>query len=202
MDTIGQAVATISKHMGSGQKLLFPRIPMTGRPYPVRHDGKVPLRELVAKGLLERLLCLAASRIDTALNVRGWPLYLYGDTGVGKTCAAKWMLNQVPKSAYLTHFGLRQRAYLPEALIWTIARTYNLVVIDEVGTASQEEDGYGWKREKDAVKRFADQRGGRATIWLSNKSAEELLQLYDDRIHSRLCSGTVVHLTGPDRRFE
>jgi chromosomal replication initiation ATPase DnaA len=145
---------------------------------------------------------LAAGEPSEELTFNGWPLYLYGDTGVGKTCAALWLMDQVPDSAYVTQYAFRRNVYAQDAWIWDIAKTSRLVVIDEVGTVSQSEDGWTWAREKEAVKRFADLRDVKPTVWLSNKSPDELRELYDDRIHSRLCSGTVVLLTGPDHRFE
>jgi len=152
-------------------------------------------------GLLVRLRLLAASDRNDSLNVFGWPLYLYGPTGIGKTCAALWLVDQVPTSAYLMTDKLVDEVYRQDSIVWQMAPEWLLLVVDEIGSRSKEEDGYSWQREKAAVKRMADIREHLPTIWISNKPPEDVRKLYDDRIYSRLCSGTVIRMEGRDRRF-
>lgn len=209
MDTIGQAVATVKRQLGGGLLRRCRALPMTGRGSPTDEDphaglikrplpnGSIgpPVWQRIKPSLLDRLR-------NAAAGGERWPLYIYGDTGTGKTYAVIWLLNQVPTSAYLSNDTLREEAYRPESLVWHIARDWTLVAVDEVGTVSEAEDKYKWSRERDAVKRLADIRDGMPTIWLSNKPATDIAGLYGPRIHSRICSGTVLHLDGPDRRFE
>jgi hypothetical protein len=182
---------------------------MTGRGCPTDND---PHAGLIKRRLIDGSLgppradeikptLLARLRNAAAGNER-WPLYIFGDTGTGKTCAAIWLLNQVPTSAYLSNETLREEVYRPASTVWQIAKESVLVVVDEVGTVSEAEDKYKWQREKDAIKRLADIRNRLPTLWLSNKPDKDIAGLYGPRIHSRLCSGTPLRLTGPDRRFE
>lgn len=123
-----------------------------------------------------------------------WPLYLYGPAGTGKTFAAIWAANQVPDSAYLMLDELTDAIWNHEHLCWHVLRERALVVVDEIGLR-------GLDREYLAVKRAADLRDMRPSIWVSNLSPEQLSVAYDDRIYSRLCCGTVVSVDGTDQRF-
>jgi DNA replication protein DnaC len=143
---------------------------------------------LIAPALARHLRDLAAGRAE-------WPLYLWGGAGTGKTCAALWLLDQVPWSLYVDLERLADIAYDRHAALWEDAPTYHLAVVDEIGLRVLDSD-----REYLALKRMADLREMAPTIWISNLSPGQLRQTFDDRIYSRICSGSVVHLTGPDRR--
>ena len=155
----------------------------------------------IPDGLLARLHLLADGERNDSMNVYGWPLYLYGPTGIGKTCAALWVVDQVPTSAYLTTDKLVDEVYRPDSIVWQMATDWLLLVVDEIGSRSKDEDGFSWQREKAAVKRMADIREHLPTVWISNKPPKHVRRLYDDRIYSRLCSGTVIRMEGVDRRF-
>jgi DNA replication protein DnaC len=126
-----------------------------------------------------------------------WPLLLWGDAGRGKTCAALLMVDAVPSSIYVTLDDLMVDAFERSASIWTVSREALLVVVDELGTRQAD-----WDREYRALKRMADLRDHRPAVWISNHGPEDLQKIYDDRIHSRLCCGTVVELTGLDMRMQ
>ncbi|KKM63048.1 hypothetical protein LCGC14_1515430, partial [marine sediment metagenome] len=51
-----------------------------------------------------------------------------------------------------------------------------------------------------AVKQFTDWRECRPVIYLSNHGPEEIERIYDERLQSRLTSGTVYELVDRDRR--
>jgi len=125
-----------------------------------------------------------------------WPLYLYGKTGRGKSCAIVALLNRIPYSFFVRHEVLidefvSERGRLPQRFCEA-----PIVAVDEVGgRAIVNEWDYG------AVKSLADKREGKAMIWISNLDPEALCRLYDDRIWSRLCCGTHFELTGTDQRF-
>ena len=200
METIRQAVATINQSLAGRGKQRYRPLPMTGRGMPLKRD--VPRNEAeIPDGLRSRLYLLAAGERNDSMNVFGWPLYLYGPTGIGKTCAALWLVDQNPTSAYLTTDKLVDEVYQQESIVWQTATEWLLLVVDEIGSRSKDEDGYAWQREKAAVKRMADLREYLPTVWISNKPPEDVRRLYDDRIYSRLCSGTVIRMEGPDRRF-
>ena len=127
-----------------------------------------------------------------------WPLLLWGSTGSGKTCAALLMVDAVPSSVYMTLDDLAAVAFdEAAAAIWSLGRESLLVAVDELGARQQDFD-----REYRALKRMADLREHRSAVWISNHSPARLREIYDDRIYSRLCCGTVVEVTGPDRRFQ
>jgi len=127
-----------------------------------------------------------------------WPLYLWGDTGVGKTWAAWWVVERVREYCAVTLERLADRVYERDAWYWRrlADRTLELAVIDEIGLRTETTD-----REYLALKRAADLLEWRPTIWISNLAPEELRAAYDDRIFSRLCCGVICQATGPDQRF-
>ncbi len=132
---------------------------------------------------------------DLLTNKRPWPLYLHGPAGRGKTCAALTVYDAVPNALYWTLDELMDSAYLRRSWVWYYSARAPLVVVDEIGMRSNDTD-----REYVALKAMADLREHKPAIWISNLSPDQLHTTYDDRIQSRLTCGTVVELTGPDRR--
>lgn len=126
-----------------------------------------------------------------------WPLFLWGHAGRGKTCAAVCLASLVLERCYVTAEQIIDLVYEREAWLWRQAKEASLVVVDELASRDKVES-----REYTAIKRMADLREFRPAIWITNHSPVEIKQLYDERISSRICSGTVVELTGLDRRFE
>ena len=165
------------------------RLPTTGRQTPLKPH--VPrCRDLLAPKHREVIGKILAGKLP-------WPLLFWGAAGRGKTCAALLMVDAVPSSVYITLDDLLPDAFDRRAAIWTVGRESLLVVVDELGTRQQDFD-----REYRAVKRMADLREHRPAVWISNHRPERLREIYDARIYSRLCCGTVVEVTGPDRRFD
>ena len=74
-----------------------------------------------------------------------------------------------------------------------IERT-NLYVLDEVGMRMNVTDAH-----YSALKKVMDIRYGKPMVMISNLSLDEIAEVYDQRISSRLMDGTVVELT-TDRR--
>jgi len=139
-----------------------------------------------------------------------WPLLVHGPAGTGKTCAALAILDHIASRSigYRTasdfvqiamdaERGKRERwpRTPTEGWSWWVER--EVTVIDELGSRSNVAD---WSYE--IIKRAIDTRHGKPAIWLSNLSPAELESVYDDRIVSRLCEGTVFHLDGEDRRLQ
>lgn len=72
----------------------------------------------------------------------------------------------------------------------------DLAVLDELAIRTSAKD-----LDYTAVKRFADIRTGKPTIYITNVQPADLGKLYDDRIFSRVACGTWYECTGEDRRF-
>lgn len=131
-----------------------------------------------------------------------WPLLLYGPPGTGKTSAALATADVVESAAYwnaedLATFTMRREAAEVDAEFEHIGRKH-LAILDEIGCRQSVGD-----LAFTSLKRFADvreQQGSRVAIYVSNVEPNRLLELFDERIYSRLTCGTVFELTGPDRR--
>jgi DNA replication protein DnaC len=147
---------------------------------------------------------------------RRWPLFVRGAPGRGKTCAALLLLDHAG-GFYVTAssladwvnaaaFGRLEWSTLQLAdnvgkpdptRLWTVLAKTSLVVLDDIGTREKVSDAH-----YETIKRLLDEREKRPLMVLSNLSLDELAALYDDRIASRLASGTCLELAGEDRRLE
>jgi len=134
-----------------------------------------------------------------------WPLFLHGDVGTGKTCAALALSDMVEAN----WFGTVERAC--DAVMGRAEKTWlydysprpndtaALVVLDEIGARQKCGD-----LEYTTVKEFADNREfyhGRVAIYISNLNPDAVAGVYDDRVASRLLCGTWFQLDGKDRRM-
>ncbi len=182
-------------------------------------------RRLILRGAPERAVQLAVERNirEVAKGVRAeirsartessdWPLFFFGPPGRGKTCAALSLLDWLyhPYRFY-TAASLRQllidaqqgrdtKDYpygIRPAEVWRDIAAANMVVLDEVGVGQSVTDHH-----YEAVCGVLDKRNGLPLVVISNLSPAEIATVYDDRIHSRLCCGTLVDFSGyPDRRI-
>lgn len=137
-----------------------------------------------------------------------WPLYLYGPAGTGKTRAALCLCDAVTKATYVTVEDLCNQVMGRSwgglnfgdddpALSWE--EKLDLAVLDEIGCRQNVGDLH-----YNVVREFADDREfhhGSVAVYVSNLSPEQLAQVYDARIASRLLCGTWHHLDGQDRRL-
>jgi len=152
-----------------------------------------------------------AAREAFAAVVKGkksWPLFLYGPSGTGKTCAALAFLDLVwspylyePLDKLLT--GLvaivnqdEYRGFRTAQGVWNTWARQSVVVMDEIGSRDRVSDFH-----YETVKRAIDEREGRPAVFISNKPLKDLARIYDDRIASRLAGGTVLEMGGRDRRL-
>lgn len=151
---------------------------------------------------------------------REWPILMYGPTGRGKTCAMACVFMAIPSRSMALWFDtgeLLQRLmecrkssngnitrYNQEGIAITesefdIKRKINnakYVFFDDVGVVGPTEAKRG------AFEEIINIRKGKPTLYSSNKSAEELADIYDMRIVSRLFDGTPIEVkTGVDRRL-
>ncbi len=145
-----------------------------------------------------------------------WPLYLWGATGVGKTCgaAAAYALWKQPAAFMsltehcdiLKGFNVNQTQLVPTALgkveltltgYWDRLRKMGLVVVDEIGTRDATPQRY------DALLRLLETRHGRPLIVTGNiEPTASLATVYDERVQSRILSGCLLQVMGDDRRLD
>ena len=149
------------------------------------------------------------------INAGPYPLFLYGGVGSGKTSAmslahACWPTHSYwyrleefvtdittcrqskNKSVTKTYNGMPFDR--TESMLWKFAASPNLWCIDDFGTRTVSAAGF------EIVFRLLNERKDKPTIITSNLSPEQLAELHDERIASRLRAGTVIEVTAPDRR--
>jgi chromosomal replication initiation ATPase DnaA len=164
----------------------------------------VPERRRLLPKLVRRLdaidFALLGVLNDLAHGKARWPLFLFGPAGGGKTCAALALADIVETASFATCEDLAEATMKgQDAAIWYAVKAKHLAILDELGARERVTDlGYS------VVKRFADlreQHAKRVAIYISNVAPEAIAKLYDDRIASRVLSGTCFHLQGADRRL-
>lgn len=142
-----------------------------------------------------------------------WPLFLHGTPGTGKTSALLCLLDHAG-GEYHTMRGLhalliraeqgrlewydrgRGGNLWPEQ-VWDRIGKAPLVVLDDVGCRERVSDLH-----YETVKQVLEERAGRPLAVLSNLNLAGIVEIYDDRIFSRLSAGSVVELVGRDRRIQ
>lgn len=141
-----------------------------------------------------------------------WPLLLHGPAGTGKTCAALCLCD-LTAGVYRTVMEFCNRVRLAErgelldegthaegrvtpSMIWSWWSGAQLAVLDELALRRDVSD-----YQYEVIKRAIDLREDRPAIYISNVAPDDLRRVYDDRIASRCCAGTVLELAGTDRRL-
>ncbi len=146
--------------------------------------------------------------------VRGeiaWPLAFVGEAGSGKSCAALCLCDNSGLAAYVAASDLcrmiregmeaklvGENGYaISDRQVWDGWEKANVAVLDELGTREKASDF-----QYETIKRAIDLRLDyeRPLVVISNHTMGDLAKCYDDRIASRIGSGTVIGFTG-DRRF-
>lgn len=159
--------------------------------------------DLVEPQLRDVLRACAAGRSP-------WPLLLHGSAGTGKTCAALSLADYVigsrvyhlmtdllddliaaMKGELFDHDGDK----VASRRIWHEWTEADMAILDDIGCRDRVSDHH-----YETLKSALDRRRG-PSIYLSNVSPDAIARLYDDRIASRLCAGTVFECVGVDRRI-
>lgn len=140
-------------------------------------------------------------------------MFFYGPPGRGKThLALGIMQGWIEAGGHATYWPLMQLVgklkklmtdkgglhSTPDDFIDYLANYKGLLVIDELGRTR----GESWDRDT-VVYQLLDRRQGLPTIWISNYDLEQLSEIYDAAIASRLQSGKVITWPGqtiPDYR--
>jgi len=184
------------------------RLPLRAEPKPEYLPCLPRTLQGIEDGLRQRIRGLVLGELP-------WPLLIHGPAGRGKTCAALLLLDYssgwyrtVPDLAdelIEIAAGVRKTAgaageggglTITQSTFWERIEKQPLIVLDELGAKMSVSDHH-----YTAVKRLLDRRERKPLIVLSNLSPTEIATVYDDRIASRVASGTVVKLGGKDRRL-
>lgn len=183
---------------------------------------------LAPRGYDEACWSQVTKAVDTilvdAFKARRYPLYIHGPTGTGKTCVAALLFRSCSKpplwaraddlllslscgrtsdqrisvelSEDSAETGMRRtrRGLTFGSVMHRISDTHCLF-LDDIAVRKPTES------MRQIFFDLLEIRKGRPFVITSNHSPEELCELYeDDRILSRLLRGTVLHLSGGDRR--
>jgi DNA replication protein DnaC len=143
-----------------------------------------------------------------------WPLFLYGPSGTGKSCAALCLLDRIPGAKFFHMPALDRQVQeikqgtaewyeLGRGGTWTMKGWWNyitnlpLIVLDDVGLPEVSSDS-----QAETLFMALEAREGKPLICTSNLNDEEIATTYNTRIQSRMCSGTKYNLMGRDRRYD
>ena len=165
----------------------------------------------------ERVPDLIRSGLLAALEARGYPLYLHGETGTGKTCIAALLYQRfLGKAVWFSCRSLLRilaayRADTERFVPWLmpsgvfldrpVANAWSdlvdpgwLVCLDDVGTRPLSD------AQSEILLDLIDARGTAPLIVTGNHGKDDLEKFLDPRIVSRLCRGTVIEIKGADKR--
>ena len=143
-----------------------------------------------------------------------WPLFLHGPSGSGKSCAALCLVDRIPGAKFwpMPAMDHQVREIKAGTAIWykvgvggpwTMKNWWNsiaslpLLVLDDVGIPEVHSE-----TKAETLFMALEAREGKPLICTSNLNDKDIETTYSSRIQSRMCSGSVRSLIGPDRRYE
>jgi len=144
---------------------------------------------------------------------RGWPLFLFGEPGCGKSAIAGLLFEHAHgRPMWVNAFdGFKAVAMscaspqplwgygavpLPEWDHWDELKRRSVVVLDDVGLRGRATDA-----QYDALQKFLLVRQDKPTVLTSNLNLKAIESVFDDRTASRIAEGTSVKVAGKDRRI-
>ncbi len=143
-----------------------------------------------------------------ATGLEPWPLFVFGPAGTGKTCAALSFIDHYggfyfTASAFCDTLILARNGHLRWSNnfertmrdVWDKVESAEFLVMDELAARKTVSEFH-----YETIKKVVDIREGRPAMYLSNEGPSTLSKVFDDRVSSRLASGTIVKLDGDDRR--
>lgn len=143
-----------------------------------------------------------------------WPLFLYGASGTGKSCAALCLADRIAGAKFFHMPALdRQVQEIKQGTaewydvgrggIWTMKNWWAyiaklpLLILDDVGLPESGDDA-----QTETLFMALEAREGKPLICTSNLNEDDIGTTYNTRIQSRMCSGTIYNLIGRDRRYD
>jgi len=149
-----------------------------------------------------------------AFREKRFPVLLWGPPGRGKSYAAALLYSSIQGRAVWIRAVEFIRAIqtcrrdgsvvMPGALyecgessLWkSRVISPDVLFVDDIGLRAPTESQY------ELLFELFDRREGKPTVYTSNLSPNQLAEIYDDRIASRICRGTRIEFGGADRRME
>lgn len=146
-----------------------------------------------------------------SIERRQWPLFVTGETGVGKTTAAAlafmaWRARNVEWTTFRRLCEIANRCsktgecYEPEreltwrgSSLWHSIGQKSLLVIDEVCSRPD---------QSEVLKAALDERFQKPTIITSNLPLEMLEESFDKPTASRIAAGRIFQMKGEDFRYQ
>lgn len=174
------------------------------------------LRRPLPNGIRAEWSKVSPSLLATVRNAsrsQAWPLVLWGNVGSGKTCLsaliyASWnnanvrWINAVEFARRVQ--TVRKEGQIPiagsaytvgETSLWeTTVDTPSLLVVDDLGITDPTPSQVA------IIYELIDRRRNKPMIVSTNLDLNEIEQLYDDRIASRLSAGTIIQFATRDLR--
>jgi DNA replication protein DnaC len=143
-----------------------------------------------------------------------WPLFLHGPSGTGKSCAALCLVDRVPgakfwhmpaldeqvraiKQGAAEYYDLGRGGTWTMKNWWAYIGKLPLLVLDDVGLSEVSSD-----TQAETLFMALEAREGRPLVCTSNLNDNDIETTYNSRVRSRMCSGTIYNLMGPDRRYD
>lgn len=137
--------------------------------------------------------------LRTAGQDRRFPIYIHGDTGTGKTSLAGLLYQNAESPVWrrCDDFLLSLATTRSDASFrveQTKATHCSCLFLDDIGLRTPTES------MQQILFDLLEMRKSKPTVITSNHSPEDLALVYDDRITSRILAGTILMLSGCDRR--